>query len=125
MKKVIIAAFYTLGLSAYIPFLVVNHRSSAAWPMFLAPIVAAVFAEVLARKIRLTEQKTANRVIWLVAAFIVLVQVAKYTLGLDATAGFTEYLALNALYQIVLVLLFSGPDNTRSKGADVSHGHVA
>jgi hypothetical protein len=124
MKKVIIAAFYTLGLSAFIPFLIVNHRSSAAWPMFLAPIVAAVFAEVLSRTIRFTEQKPANRVIWLVAAFILLVQVAKFGLGLDATAGFTEYLALNALYQIVLLLLFSAPDNVRNKGADIGHGHV-
>jgi len=124
MKIAIFAAFYSLGLSAFFPLLIVNHRSNAAWPMFLAPIFAAVFAEVLTRTIRLTKETTENRVIWLIAAFILLSQVAKFTLDLDAAGGFTEYLALNALYQIVLVLIFAASEKRGTKGADIRHGHL-
>jgi len=121
MRNGIFAAFYTLGLSAFFPLLIVNHRSNAAWPMFLAPIIAAVFSEIFARTIRLTRERTENRVIWLVAAFIVLAQFGKYTLGLNPSDGFTEYLALNALYQIVLVLIFSASKKPGTKGEEVGH----
>jgi hypothetical protein len=124
MKNAIFAAFYTLGLSAFFPFFVVNHRSSAAWPMFLAPIVAAALAEILARTVRLTNERNENRVIWLIAAFILLVQVARFTLHLSAMGAFTEYLALNALYQIVLVLIFAASDKRVSKGPDIGHGRL-
>jgi hypothetical protein len=124
MKNAIFAAFYTLGLSAFFPFFVVNHRSSAAWPMFLAPIVAAMLAEILARTVRLTSERNENRVIWLIAAFILLVQVANYTLHISAMGSFTEYLALNALYQIVLVLIFAASDKRASKGPDIGHGRL-
>ena len=124
MKNALFVFFYTLGLSAFWPFLIVNHRSSAAWPMFLAPIIAAVFAEVFARTIRITEEKAGNRVIWLIAAFVLLSQIAKFILELDATDGFTEYLALNALYQILLVLTFAASKKRGANGAALSHGHL-
>jgi len=124
MKSVLFAAFYTLGLSAFFPFLIANHRSSAAWPMFLAPIVAAIFAEVLSRTVRLAKDRAENRVIWLIAAFVLLAQIAKLTLGLDGTDGFTEYLALNALYQIVLVLIFAASDKRQIKGPDIDQGRT-
>lgn len=123
MRIALFAAFYTLGLSAFFPFLIVNHRSNAAWPIFLAPIIAAVFAEVLTRTVRLTKETTGNRVFWLIAAFILLSQIAKFTLDLDA-AGFTEYLALNALYQIVLVLIFAASERRGNKDAEIRHGHL-
>ena len=122
MRNAIFAAFYTLGLSAFFPLMIVNHRSDAAWPMFLAPIVAAGLAELLSRTVRFTKVRAENRVIWLIAAFVVLSQVAKYTLGLGASDGFTEYLALNALYQIVLVLIFAGLEKRGTKGPDISQG---
>lgn len=122
MRKALFAVAYTLGLSAFFPLLISNHRSSAAWPIFLAPIVAAVFAEVLARTIRFTKEARENRVIWLVAAFILLSQAAKYALKLDAIDGFIEYLALNALYQIVLVLIFSASDTPAPKGPAAGTG---
>lgn len=124
MRIAIFAAIYTLGLSAFFPFLIVNHRSNAAWPMFLAPIIAAVFAEVLTRTVRLTKETTGNRVFWLIAAFILLTQVAKFTLDLDAAGGFTEYLALNALYQIVVVLIFAASEKRGNKDTDIRHGHL-
>jgi len=122
MKNAIFAALYTLGLSAFFPFFVVNHRSSAAWPMFLAPIIAAAFAEILARTIRFTREAAENRAIWLIAAFILLSQAAKFTLEIDATDGFTLYLALNALYQIVLVLVFAAFEKRGAKGANIGQG---
>jgi len=126
MKSVLFAAFYTLGLSAFFPFLIANHRSSAAWPMFLAPIIAAVFAEVLARTVALTKERAENRVIWLIAAFVLISQIAKLTLGMDGTDGFTEYLALNALYQIVLVLIFAASEKRQIKGPgpDIDQGRT-
>jgi hypothetical protein len=124
MKNAVFAVFYTLGLSAFFPLFVVNHRSSAAWPMFLAPILAAFLAEVLARTVRLTKERNENRVIWLIAAFILLVQVGKMTLGLNANEAFTEYLALNALYQIVLVLIFAASEKRGNKGDGISQGRL-
>jgi hypothetical protein len=124
MKKALLIAFYTLGLSAFFPLLILNNRSNAAWPMFLAPIIAAVFAEVLARTVRFTKETAENRVIWLIAAFILLAQVAKFTLNLGAADGFTEYLALNALYQIVLLLIYSASGKRGAKGADIRNGHL-
>jgi len=124
MKNAIFAAFYTLGLSAFFPFFVVNHKSSAAWPMFLAPIVAAFIAEVLARTVRLTKERNENRVIWLIAAFIVISQVGRYILEVSAPGAFTEYLALNALYQIVLVLIFAASEKRATKGPDIGHGKL-
>jgi hypothetical protein len=119
MKCALFAIFYTLGLSAFLPFLAANHRSSAAWAMFFAPIVAAIFAEILARTVRLTRERSENRVIWLIAAFVLLAQVAKYTLQLNAADGFTEYLALNAMYQIVVVLVFAASDRRGMNGGDI------
>ncbi len=124
MKNALYATFYTLGLSAFLPLVIVNHRSNAAWLMFFAPIAAAAFAEIFARTIRITAERVENRVIWLIAAFILLSQVAKFTLGLNATDGFTEYLALNALYQIVLVLFCAASRRREAKGGDLSHGHL-
>jgi hypothetical protein len=124
MKNAILAAFYTLGLSAFFPFFVVNHKSSAAWPMFLAPIVAAILAEFLARTVRLSKERNENRVIWLIGSFILLVQVARFTLGLHTSGGFTEYLALNTLYQIVLVLIFAASEKRATKGPDIGHGKL-
>jgi hypothetical protein len=124
MKNVIFAVFYTLGLSAFFPFFVVNHRSSAAWPMFLAPIVGALLAEVLARTVRFTKERNENRVIWLIASFILLVQVGRYALGLDAFDAFTEYLALNALYQIVVVLIFAASEKRAAKGPEIGQGRL-
>lgn len=118
-------AFYVLGLSAFIPFLIFNHRSSAVWPMILAPIIAALFAEVLARTVRLARDTTENRVVWLIAAFILLSQGAKLALGLDATDSFTEYLALNALYQIVLVLILAASEKRPVKAAATTPEHAA
>ena len=125
MKNALFAAFYTLGLSAFWPLLIANHRSNAAWPMFLAPIIAVIFAEVLARTVRITEERAENKVIWLIAAFILLSQVAKFTLELDATDGFTEYMALNALYQIVLILIFSASKKRETKAVGLGHGHLS
>jgi hypothetical protein len=124
MKNAIFAALYTLGLSAFLPLLIVNHKSGAVLPMFFAPIIAAAFAEVLARTIRLTRERTESRIIWLIAAFIILSQTFRYTLGLDATDGFTEYLALNALYQIVLALIFAASERRTAKQAEIGHGHL-
>jgi uncharacterized membrane protein len=124
MKNGIFVVFYTLGLSAFFPLVIANHKSTAALAMFLAPIVAAVFSEILARTIRFTKETTENRVMWLVAAFIVLAQIAKRALKLDATDGFTEYLALNALYQIVLLLIFSASDRRGGKATEIRNGHL-
>ena len=124
MRNAIFAAFYTLGLSAFFPLMIVNHRSNAAWPMFLAPIAAAGLAEVFSRTMRLTKVRSENRAIWLIAAFVLLSRIAKYTLGLDAGDGFTEYLALNALYQIVLVLVFAILEKRGTKGPDVGQGQA-
>lgn len=124
MRKAILAVVYTLGLSAFFPLLIINHRSSAAWPMFFAPIVAAVFAEVFARSVRFTKEMRENRVIWLVAAFVLLAQAAKYALKLEAIDGFTEYLALNALYQIVLILIFSASETPAPTGAGAASGFL-
>jgi hypothetical protein len=124
MKSVLFAAVYTLGLSAFFPFLIANHRSSAAWPMFLAPIVAAIFAEVLSRTVKLTKERAESRVIWLIAAFVLMAQLGKLTLGLDGTDAFTEYLALNALYQIVLVLIFAASEKRQIKGPDIDQGRT-
>ena len=124
MKNAFFAAFYTLGLSAFFPLFIVNHRSYAAWPMFLAPIAAAAFAEVLARTVRIARDLAENRAIWLIAAFVLLAQLAKFTLRLDASDGFTEYLALNALYQIMLVIVFAGIGKGRTKDGSVSHGQA-
>lgn len=125
MRNAIFAVFYTLGLSAYFPVMIVNHRSSAAWPMFLAPIVAAGLAEILSRTVRFTKVRAENRVIWLIAAFVLLSQVAKYALELGEADSFTEYLALNALYQIVLVLIFAALEKRGTKGPDIGQGqHV-
>jgi len=124
MKNAIFAVLYTLGLSAFFSLLIVNHRSNAALPIFLAPIISAVFAEVLARTVHLAKETAENRVIWLIAAFILLSYLGKLTLGLRATDGFTEYLALNALYQIVLVLIFAASERRAIKGPDVGHGQV-
>jgi hypothetical protein len=124
MKNAVIAAFYALGLSVIFPLLIVNHRSSAALPLFFAPIISAVFAEVLARTVTLTKEMAENRVIWLIAAFLVLSQVAKYALGFKLTDGYIEYLALNALYQIVLVLIFAASERRRTPkaGQTVANG---
>jgi hypothetical protein len=122
MRKALFAIVYTLGLSVFFPLLIINHRSSAALPMFFAPIVAAVFAEVLARSFRFTKEKSENRVIWLVAAFILLAQAAKYALKLEAIDGFIEYLALNALYQIVLILIFSSSETPAPTEAGAGSG---
>ena len=65
-----------------------------------------------------------NRAIWLIAAFVLLAQIAKYTLKLDASDGFTEYLALNALYQVMLVIVFASFDKRGTKNGDVSHGQA-
>ena len=124
MKCALFAIFYTLGLSAFLPFLAANHRSSAAWAMFFAPIIAAIFAEILARTVRLARERAENRVIWLIAAFVLLAQAAKYTLRLDAADGFTEYLALNAMYQIVVVLVFAASDKRRINGENIGHGRL-
>jgi hypothetical protein len=124
MKNAIFSVFYTLGLSAFWPLLIANHRSSAALPMFLAPLVAVGLAELCARTIRISEERTENKVIWLIAAFILLSQVAKYALELDATDGFTEYLALNALYQIVLILIFAASKRRGTKRPDLSAGQL-
>lgn len=124
MKNALFAAFYSLGLSAFFPFFVVSQKSSAAWPMFFAPIVAALLAEVLTRTVRLTKERNENRVIWLVAAFILLVQVGKYVLGLHTTGAFTEYLALNALYQIVLLLIFAASEKRPAKAPDMDQGRL-
>jgi hypothetical protein len=124
MKNAVFAVFYTLGLSAFFPFFVANHKSSAALPMFLAPIVAAFLAEILARTVRLTKERNENRVVWLIAAFILLVQAGRYGLGLDATEAFTEYLALNALYQIVLVLIFAASEKRGAKAEGIGHGRL-
>lgn len=115
MKNAVYGAFYTLGLSVIFPLLIVNHRSDAALPLFLAPIIAAVFAEILARTVTLTKELAENRVIWLIAAFLILSQVAKFAFGFSATDGYIEYLALNALYQIVLVLIFAASERRRTK----------
>ena len=124
MKNAIFASFYVLGLSAFFPLLVANHRSAAAWPMFLAPIVAAAFAEVLGRTVHIARDISDNRAIWLIAAFVLLAQIAKYTLKLDASDGFTEYLALNALYQVMLVIVFASFDKRGTKNGGVSHGQA-
>jgi hypothetical protein len=115
MKNALFAVLYTLGLSTYFPFLVVHHRSNAALAMFIAPIVAALVAEILSRTFRLTKESAENRVIWLVGAFIILAQAARLTLDFDRTDGFTEYLALNALYQIVVVLIFAASERRENK----------
>ena len=125
MKSVLFAVFYTLGLSAFLPLLLVNYRSSAAWPMFLAPIVAAVFAEVLSRTVKLAKDRTENRVVWLIAGFVLIAQVAKMTLGLNGNDGFTEYLSLNALYQIVLLLIFAASEKRQIKGPGIDQASSA
>jgi len=125
MKNFIFATFYTLGLSAMWPLLMAaNHSSSAAWPMLLAPMIAAGFAEVFSRLIQFTKVKAENKVIWLIAGFILLSQVAKFALGLVASNGYIEYLALNALYQILLLLVFSESMKREPKASDLGRGHL-
>ena len=124
MKKVLLTLLYVLGLSAFLPVLAFNHRSDAAWPLFLAPLVSAVIADSLARRLRFTQEVTENRVIWLIASFILMAQFGRFALGLDAPTGFTEYLALNALYQIVIVLVAAASDRRGAKPDPVSPSHV-
>jgi hypothetical protein len=124
MKNALFAGFYTLGLSAIWPFLIINHRSSAAWLMFLSPIATAVIAEVFARTIQITGDRAGNRIIWLIAAFVMLSQVAKFTVELDTTDGFTEYLSLNALYQILLVLIFSASKKREGRAHPLAKGQL-
>ena len=71
--------FYTLGLSAFPAF--PGRQSSeqrGVGDVFFAPINAAILAEILARTARLTKERSENRVIWLIAAFVILAQVGKY-----------------------------------------------
>ena len=118
MKNAIFSTLYTLGLSAFFPFLVFNNRSNAALPMFLAPIVAAILADILSRAVTFTKDRVGNRTIWLISVFVLLSQVARLTLGLDAL-GFTGYMALNALYQIFLGLLFAAIDKQGGKDPEI------
>jgi hypothetical protein len=122
MRNAVLTIFYTLGLSAFFPLLIINHRSNAALPMFLAPILAAALAEGLGRVVRIAKDTAENRVIWLIGAFILISQAARFTLGLDAS-GFTEYMALNVLYQILLGLVIVALDRRENKGTETGPRH--
>ena len=110
MRKAVFIGLYAAGLSAFLPLYLLYFHGNAWLVACFAPVGSAFLAEVLARSFRFTGTFALNRVMGLVVSFVFFSQMARFYFGRDIPGSFTEYMALSALYQIVILVCFLSED---------------